>query len=187
LTACTDPTERRFRDDFDGPVPKGAVELEKAFRESDAYKHVLQDVESYEQMLKETDHADARGFKQFVQEGKSKTVSKRSSYTVSFFRQVLACTKREFWLTWGDKTTLFTKGFIIISNGLIVGSLFYGQPNNTEGAFSRGGTLFFSILFLGWLQLYVSIILYSQRFFWLITIQIGIDEGRLWQDDHLKA
>lgn len=60
---------------------------------------------------------------------------------------------REFWLTWGDKTTLYTKFFIIISNGLIVGSLFSGQSDDTMGAFSRGGTLFFSILFLGWLQL----------------------------------
>lgn len=72
---------------------------------------------------------------------------------MSFPRQVTACVKREFWLLWGDKTTLYTKVFIIISNGLIVGSLFYGQPENTEGAFSRGGALFFSILFLGWLQL----------------------------------
>ncbi|TVY50118.1 ABC transporter G family member [Lachnellula occidentalis] len=153
LTACTDPTERRFRDDFEGPIPKGPVELEQAFRESDAYKRLLQDVESYEKMLKETEHADAREFKQSVKESKSKTVSNRSSYTVSFFRQVLACTKREFWLTWGDKTTLYTKFFIIISNGLIVGSLFYGQTTDTEGSFTRGGTLFFSILFLGWLQL----------------------------------
>jgi len=66
---------------------------------------------------------------------------------------IQACTQREFWLVWGDKPTLWTKVFIIISNGLIVGSLFYGQPNNTEGAFSRGGTAFFSILFLSWLQL----------------------------------
>ncbi|KUJ20545.1 uncharacterized protein LY89DRAFT_705425 [Mollisia scopiformis] len=153
LTACTDPTERRFRDDFEGPIPKGPIELEKAYRESEAYKNVLKDVEDYERMLRETDHADAREFKQSVQEGKSKTVSKRSSYTVSFVRQVLACTKREFWLTWGDKTTLYTKFFIIFSNALIVGSLFYGQSKNTEGAFSRGGSLFFSILFLGWLQL----------------------------------
>jgi ATP-binding cassette subfamily G (WHITE) protein 2 (SNQ2) len=153
LTACTDPTERRFRDDFDGPIPKGPIELENAFRESEAYKNVLRDVEDYEKMLQETDHADAREFKQSVQEGKSKTVSKRSPYTVSFIRQVLACTKREFWLTWGDKTTLYTKFFIILSNALIVGSLFYGQSKNTKGAFSRGGSLFFSILFLGWLQL----------------------------------
>ncbi|KAF4637433.1 hypothetical protein G7Y89_g666 [Cudoniella acicularis] len=153
LTACTDPNERRFRDDFDGPIPKGSIELEKAFRESEAYKLVLQDINSYEKDLKDSDHADARQFKQSVQETKSKTVSKRSPYTVSFVRQVLACTKREFWLTFGDKTTLYTKFFIIISNGLIVSSLFHGQSTNTEGAFSRGGTLFFSILFLGWLQL----------------------------------
>jgi ATP-binding cassette, subfamily G (WHITE), member 2, SNQ2 len=136
LTACTDPTERRFRDDFEGPIPKGPVELEQAFRQSDAYKRLLQDIESYEKVLKETDHADAREFKQSVKESKSKTVSNRSSYTVSFFRQGFACTKREFWLTWGDKTTLYTKFFIIISNGLIVGSLFYGQSTDIEGAFS---------------------------------------------------
>jgi ABC-type multidrug transport system permease subunit len=153
LTACTDATERRFREDFQGPIPKGPIELERAFRESDAYKRVLKDVEDYEKMLKETDHADAREFKDTVHEGKSRTVSDRSPYTVSFIRQVLACTKREFWLTMGDRTTLYTKFFIIVSNALIVGSLFHGQPSDTAGAFSRGGTLFFSILFLGWLQL----------------------------------
>jgi ABC-type multidrug transport system ATPase subunit/ABC-type multidrug transport system permease subunit len=80
-------------------------------------------------------------------------VSKKSSYTVSFVRQVLACVQREFWLLWGDKTSLYTKYFIIISNALIVASLFYGESLDTSGAFSRGGALFFSILFLGWLQL----------------------------------
>jgi ATP-binding cassette subfamily G (WHITE) protein 2 (SNQ2) len=126
LTACTDPAERRFRDDFDGPLsPRVLPNLRRLFN-SEAYKKVLQDVSEYEKMLQETDHADAREFKQSVLEAKSKTVSKRSSYTVSFIRQVLACTKREFWLTFGDPTTLYTKFFIIISNALIVGSLFYG-------------------------------------------------------------
>lgn len=32
-------------------------------------------------------------------------------------------------------------------------SLVYGQSNETDGAFTRGGTIFFSIIFLGWLQL----------------------------------
>lgn len=41
----------------------------------------------------------------------------------------------------------------IVSNALIVGSLFHGASLGTEGAFTRGGALFFSILFLGWLQL----------------------------------
>lgn len=64
-----------------------------------------------------------------------------------------ACVKREFWLLWGDKTSLYTKYFIIISNALIVSSLFYGESLDTSGAFARGGALFFAVLFLGWLQL----------------------------------
>jgi ATP-binding cassette subfamily G (WHITE) protein 2 (SNQ2) len=153
LTAVTDSTERQFRDGYEDQAPKTPEELEKAFRQSGTYKRVLGEVDQYESDLKKSEYKDAKDFEGAVREGKSKTVRKKSPFTVSFIRQVLACTQREFWLTWGDKTTLYTKFFIIISNGLIVGSLFYGQSLNTSGAFSRGGSLFFSILFLGWLQL----------------------------------
>ncbi|QSZ29046.1 hypothetical protein DSL72_003556 [Monilinia vaccinii-corymbosi] len=153
LTACTDPVQRQFQKNFHGPIPKGPIELERAFRESEDYRLLLEDVKSYERMLHETDHADARQFKGSVKEAKSKTVGSRSPYTVSFFRQVLACTKREIQLTLGDRATMYTKLFIIISNSLIIGSLFYGQRIDTLDNFSRGSCLFFSIIFLGWLQL----------------------------------
>ena len=153
LTSVTDPAQRIYREGYEAKVPKTAEEFERAFKNSPNYQKVLADVADYEKYLQQTDHVDAREFKQAVKEQKSKHVSSKSNYTVSFWRQVLACTKREFWLVWGDKPTLYTKYFIIISNGLIVGSLFYGQSGNTEGAFARGGTAFFSILFLGWLQL----------------------------------
>ncbi|OAL06701.1 hypothetical protein IQ06DRAFT_354679 [Phaeosphaeriaceae sp. SRC1lsM3a] len=153
LTAVTDATERQFRDGYEAQAPKTPEELEKAFRQSETYKRNLAEIEEYEHELEQTDYANAKEFAGAVRESKSKTVRKKSPFTVSFIRQVLACTQREFWLTWGDKTTLYTKFFIIISNALIVGSLFYGQSLNTSGAFSRGGSLFFSILFLGWLQL----------------------------------
>ena len=153
LTSVTDPAQRVFREGYEAQAPKTAEEFERAFKSSLNYKKVLAGVEDYERHLGNTDFVDAREFKQSVKEQQSKHVSTKSSYTVSFWRQVLACTRREFWLVWGDKPTLYTKFFIIVSNGLIVGSLFYGQPTNTEGIFSRGGTAFFSILFLGWLQL----------------------------------
>ncbi|EKG16532.1 ABC transporter-like protein [Macrophomina phaseolina MS6] len=153
LTAVTDPTERRFREGFKDRAPRTPEELEKAYRSSEVYRGVLRDIEEYERELEESNHAVAKEFEAATQEQKSKTVMKKSSYTVSFARQVYACTLREFWLIFGDKQTLVTKAFIIISNALIVGSLFYGQPLDTAGAFSRGGALFFSILFLGWLQL----------------------------------
>ncbi|WPH00371.1 brefeldin a resistance protein [Acrodontium crateriforme] len=153
LTAVTDPKERQFRPGCENSTPKTPEELEKAFRASPYYQKVLDDIKDYEEYLKESNYQDANAFEAAVQEGKSKHVTKKSSYTISWPRQVLACTKREFWLLFGDTTTLWTKIFVIISNGLIVGSLFYGEPLNTEGAFTRGGAMFFSILFLGWLQL----------------------------------
>jgi ATP-binding cassette subfamily G (WHITE) protein 2 (SNQ2) len=153
LTAVTDPTERQFREGYEARAPKTPEDLEKAFRQSETYKRGLGEIQEYEAELEQSEYKDAKEFEGAVREAKSKTVRKESPFTVSFVRQVLACTQREFWLTWGDKTTLYTKFFIIISNGLIVGSLFYGQSLNTSGAFSRGGSLFFSILFLGWLQL----------------------------------
>ena len=153
LTSVGDPNERRFREGYEARCPKTAQELEIAFRNSDSYRKVLEQVADYEKHLHGTDHVDTQKFKQSVQDQKSKTVAKKSSYTISFWRQALACTRREFWLIWGDKTSLYTKFFIIVSNALIVGSLFYNQPPTTQGAFSRGGTAFFAIVFLGWLQL----------------------------------
>ena len=153
LTSCTDPVQRVYRAGFEASAPKTAEEFERAFRESPNYQKVLKGVEEYEKHLESTGYVDAREFKQSVKEQQSKRVSQKSSFTVSYWRQILACTRREFWLVWGDKPTLYTKFFIIVANGLILGSLFYGQPNDTSSAFSRGGVAFISILFLGWLQL----------------------------------
>lgn len=153
LTSLCDVNARQFREGWEDRAPKTAEDLEKAFLASEAYKKVLADVDDFERHLKETDCADTREFQGAVREQKSRTVSKHSNYTVSFWKQILVCTRREFWLIWGDKTSLYTKFFIIISNGLIVGSLFYNTPSDSAGAFLRGGVVFFSIVFLGWLQL----------------------------------
>ena len=153
LTSVTDPAQRRFRKGFEASAPKTAEDFERTFKGSQNYAQVLASVEEYERHLKETGYVDAKEFQQSVKEQQSRHVSSKSSFTVSYWRQILACARREFWLVWGDKPTLYTKFFIIVSNGLIVASLFHGQSNDTSGAFPRGGLAFFSILFLGWLQM----------------------------------
>jgi ABC-type multidrug transport system permease subunit len=153
LTSICDRASRQFREGYEHRCPKTAEELEKAFRESPAYKRLLADVEDFEQHLQKTGHADMQRFKESVQEQKSRRVLASSNYTIPFWKQVLACARREFWLIGGDKTELYSKYFTIISNGLIVGSLFYDTPSSTAGSFLRGGAVFFSCVFLGWLQL----------------------------------
>lgn len=118
-TSVGDPNERQFQPGKEASTPKTAEELEAAFRKSEIYKKTIADVEGYEQKLHNTNRESTRQFVDAVQEqqSNSKLVSKRSSYTVSFPRQIWACTLREFWLFWGDKTSLYTKFFIIIANG----------------------------------------------------------------------
>ncbi|KAK4150582.1 hypothetical protein C8A00DRAFT_46061 [Chaetomidium leptoderma] len=153
LTSICDPTSRQFRDGWEDRCPKTAEELETAFRSSASYQRILADVEDFERHLQKTGHADMQKFKESVQDQKSRRVTSSSNYTIPFWKQVLACARREVWLIWGDRTELYSKYFTIISNGLIVGSLFYDSPSNTAGSFLRGGAVFFSIVFLGWLQL----------------------------------
>ncbi|QUC20523.1 uncharacterized protein UV8b_04764 [Ustilaginoidea virens] len=153
LTSLCDVNARQFRPGFEHCCPKTAEELERAFRGSRAYKALLDDVDGFEKYIDDTGRSDARTFIDSVRQAKSRTVMKQSVYTVSLWKQVLACTRREFWFLWGDKASLYTKFFVIISNGLIVSSLFYNTPGDTSGAFLRDGAGFFSIVFLGWLQL----------------------------------
>jgi ABC-type multidrug transport system ATPase subunit len=153
LTSICDPNSRQFREGWEDRCPKTAEELEKAFRESAAYQKVLAEVQDFEKHLENTGHADMQQFKESVQQQKSRRVASSSNYTIPFWKQVIACARRELWLIWGNKTELYSKYFTIISNGLIVGSLFYDTPSSTAGSFLRGGVVFFAIVFLGWLQL----------------------------------
>lgn len=114
LTAVTDPKERQFQPGCEASTPKTAEELEQAYRKSAFYTRTQEEIKAYETHLSETGHVDAKEFESAVQEGKSKTVRKKSPYTVSFIRQVQALVKREFWLIFGDMTTLYTKFFMYV-------------------------------------------------------------------------
>jgi len=47
----------------------------------------------------------------------------------------------------GDQQSLVGKWGGILFQALIVGSLFYNMPRNSAGVFTRGGVLFFMLLF----------------------------------------
>ena len=153
LTAITDPIERRFQKGKEQSAPKGAEELSKVFKESAQYAKLLDEISAYEEELKQSDYQEAEDFRTATKQQKSKYVRKKSQYTVSYPRQIWNCAKRNVWLIKGDPVSFYTKIFISVSNAFIVGSLFYGLSDDSDSAFSKGGVLFISILFNGWLQL----------------------------------
>lgn len=78
LTAVTDPNERKFRPGKEASTPKTPEELERAYRSSRFYTQTQNEIQACEAHWRITEHRDAREFESAVQEGKSKTVPRRS-------------------------------------------------------------------------------------------------------------
>jgi ABC-type multidrug transport system permease subunit len=161
LASVTSVSERRFRPGWEMRTPKGAEALEQAFRASSHYQMLQNGIRDYEaglvgphtksQASSMVEHAE--NFKQTIKASKSRYVPKKSSYTISFPKQVYICTKRQLWQLKGNSAAFFIKVGSTVINALLIGSMFYDQPATSEGAFSRGGFMFYSAILLGWIQL----------------------------------
>ncbi|KAI1780480.1 ABC-2 type transporter-domain-containing protein [Hypoxylon cercidicola] len=138
LTSVTDPHERSVRPGWEDRIPRSAQDFADVYRKSEAYQHNLEDIADYEAQLEEQ--------RQRLVENMSKKTAKKN-YTIPFHAQVFALTKRQALIMAGDKASLYGKWGGIVFQGLIVGSLFYNLPKTAAGAFTRGGVLFFILLF----------------------------------------
>ncbi|EXJ88092.1 hypothetical protein A1O1_05020 [Capronia coronata CBS 617.96] len=138
LTSVTDEHERSIRKGWEDRIPRNADEFADLYRKSEAYQRNLEDITDFESQLE--------GQRRARLEHSSKK-NKRKNYTVSFPKQVIACTQRQFLVMLGDRASLIGKWGGIVFQGLIVGSLFFQMPKTVLGAFPRGGAIFFVLLF----------------------------------------
>ena len=134
----TDEHERSIRKGFEDKIPRNALDFANTYRKSDAHQRNLDDMKDFEASLE-------RRRRERLENTSEKTEKK--NYTISFPKQVVACTKRQFLVMFGDRPSLVGKWGGIVFQSLIVGSLFFQLPDTTEGAFTRGGVLFFILLF----------------------------------------
>lgn len=138
LTSVIDPFERSVRPGWEKRVPRSAQDFAGAYVKSEAYQRNIDDIKAYEAHLEVQHHERSQG---------SPKKTKKKNFTISFPQQVIALTKRQFFIMLGDKASLFGKWGGIVFQGLVVGSLFYNLPDTSAGAFTRGGVLFFVLLF----------------------------------------
>ncbi|KAG6001354.1 hypothetical protein E4U21_004430 [Claviceps maximensis] len=138
LTSVTDEHERNVRAGWEDRIPRSAQDFADRYKASDVYAQTLADMDDFESSLRQRVEERRR-------HQSDKTMTK--NYTLAFHKQVLACTHRQFLVMIGDKASLFGKWGGLLFQGLIVGSLFFNLPQTAAGAFPRGGTLFFLLLF----------------------------------------
>lgn len=144
LTGVTVPNEREIRSGFESRFPRNAPELRHAY-ESSPIKTRMYDELSFPASPEA--EALTKAFSQSVQMEKSNQLGKKSPLTVSFTEQVKTCVIRQYQILWGDKSTFVIKQVATIIQALIGGSLFYAAPNDSNGLFIKGGSLFLALLY----------------------------------------
>ncbi|KAJ5956072.1 hypothetical protein N7501_010351 [Penicillium viridicatum] len=137
LTSVSDPNARRVKAGWDDRIPRNAAEFQAAYRKSDTYQHNLADIESFEGEIEA----------QRQEREAARSTTKRKNYTISFYKQVMILTHRQFLVMFGDRESLIGKWSMITFQALIIGSLFYNLPDTSNGVFTRGGVMFFILLF----------------------------------------
>ena len=154
LTSVTDPHERQVKEGWENRIPRSAEQFEAVFRNSQLFVDNVRDIESCEQ------EAEAHRQERLAASTKA---TKEKNYTLSFWKQVTACTRRQFLVMVGDPLSLYGKWGGILFQSLIVGSLFYNMPKTSLGVFPRGGVLFFMLLFNALLALAELTAAFSSR------------------------
>lgn len=153
LTSVTDPNEVQFRQGFEKRAPRTAEEREMAWKSSELYKQLKDEMAQYDDEVVKTGASDAYEMKRTVRSDKNKGVNKGSNYTVSFLEQVRACASRQLLDKWGQREDQYVKLFTMISMSLMISSLFFNESTESMGVYSRGGIMLYAGLFNGWLQL----------------------------------
>ncbi|KAG0265706.1 hypothetical protein DFQ27_000439 [Actinomortierella ambigua] len=152
LTSITDPNERRPNQELlrANPnaahgLPKTPEEFENAYKQSWFYHELMKQLEEYETRMGHSSVPNE--FLQATKDDKQRHVSSKSPYMITFFNQIRAMTRRQVQLNRGDISSLISRYGSNIVKALIVGTSFFSLPKTASGAFTRGGVLFFSLLF----------------------------------------
>ncbi|KAG0330231.1 hypothetical protein BGZ99_007092 [Dissophora globulifera] len=145
LTAVTDSHESKPRSGFEGRIPRTPKQFEDAFKASDIHAVVDKQRVEYQHSVSERNPVDH--FKEATKQIKQKHVSVKNPYTISFVGQVKTLTVRQVQLTRGDMASVISRYTSNVVKAIIVGSVFFQLAANSNGTFTRGGVLFFALLF----------------------------------------
>jgi energy-coupling factor transporter ATP-binding protein EcfA2 len=138
ITSVADKHERHIQDGYEKKIPRTPKQFAEAFRNSEQAKNNLAEIEEFER--------ESQRMAEERRAAQSKA-TKKKNYTIPFHQQVWACTKRQALVMIGDPQSLGGKWGGILFQAIIVGSLFFNLQPVATGAFTRGGVLFFALLF----------------------------------------
>ncbi|TNY24740.1 putative SNQ2-ABC transporter [Rhodotorula diobovata] len=164
LVAVTDPKGRFVREGFEDRVPKSADDFVRHWRQSGHYKRLVDEVD---RRLQEHDSEQGQQriehFRESARADIVKRQSDKSSFLISYPMMVRLAMRRRFQMQMGDIATLAIVSIAALFQALIIGSVYFQMPKDTSGFFSRGGVIFFAILYNSFTGMAEITSSYSQR------------------------
>ncbi len=145
LTSMTSPVERVVRTEFQGKVPRTPDEFADAWKKSEEHHMLLRELEQYDREYE----IGGEYLQKFVASRRAQQAKRQraqSPFTLSYYQQVELCLWRGIKRLRGDPSITFTQLFGNCVMALIVSSVFYNLPENTQSFYARGALLFFAIL-----------------------------------------
>ncbi|TDL16644.1 hypothetical protein BD410DRAFT_795131 [Rickenella mellea] len=151
LVSVTDPNGRAFREGVgaDQPghgIPKSPDEMAAYFTSSHVGVQNRQDIDLYKAENVGNDDK-VQAYKISARQERARHTNKASPYTISLFMQARAVILRRVQIIRGDWSAQAMQLFSFVFQGIIIGTVFFRSATSTSAYFSRGGVLFFAILF----------------------------------------
>jgi ABC-type multidrug transport system ATPase subunit len=145
LTAITNPRERKPRKGFESKVPRTAHEFERYWQQSEAFLAMQSEIEEVERQNPPGGPA-LQAQREAHRQAQAKHVPPKSPDTISVPMQIRLCTIRAYQRVWNDRASTIATVISQIVMALIIGSIFFNTPSNTDSFFAKGSVLFFAIL-----------------------------------------
>lgn len=145
LVAVTDPLARTARPGWENRVPRTPEEFVAYWNKSQEGQANRADAESY---LRAPEFgAKGISYKESARAERAKTANHKSAYTVSLAMQVRGIMLRRLQILRGDMAAQIVMNVVFMIQAVIMGSVFLNMSVATSAYFSRGGVLFFAVLF----------------------------------------
>ncbi|KAJ5190035.1 CDR ABC transporter [Penicillium cf. griseofulvum] len=159
LTSLTSPSERLVRPEFEGAVPRTPDEFAARWKESPERKQLLAEIER--NAAGKSDNLEQ--FRRSRTADKARFTRASSPYTLSYPMQIRLCLWRGFLRLKADMSMTLATLVGNICMALIISSLFYDTPDNTDSYYRLGSLLFFAIMIIAFSSSLEIMIMWQQR------------------------
>ncbi|KAJ7113209.1 ABC-2 type transporter-domain-containing protein [Mycena epipterygia] len=167
IVSVTDPAGRVVRPGLtpaeEQARPRTSTELAERFLASPLMSNNLEDINAYKDECVPGLKDRVTLYKRSAQAEHAKHARRSSPYMTSIPMQARAVMLRRVQIILGSKLSTLIMISTFIIQGIIVGSVFVNSPESTSAYFSRGGVMFFALLFSALSSMAEIAALFGQR------------------------